>query len=327
MTPLTSVRVNNDLAPEVLVELARRADVGGLDQLWLSHDIGFESASVLVGLLAAHTERIRLGIGIANPYSQHPVELAMLAATSHRVSGGRFALGIGAGAEGFLRSVGIDRVRPLATTRAGVVAVRALLAGRSPAQVGLDGWSPGALLVKPEPEVPLYLGATGPRMRALAGELCDGVLALMLPPECHATVRAEVEAGFTEPRPSFDLPVCLWLSMSSDADAARVALAPKLALYGPELGPHVLTAAGLRASDFDPVRQALTDGGPTAAAAALTPEMVRLAVVGTPAEVVDRCRSLVAGGAQHLSFGPPLGPDPVEAVDQLVGTVVPALAH
>jgi len=327
MTLRTSVRVNNDLEPEVLVELARRADAGGIDQLWISHDLHLESAPALIGTLAAHTERIGLGIGIANPYTQHPAELAMLAATSHRLTGGRFALGIGAGAEGFLRSVGIDRERPLAVTRAAVVAVRALLDGRSPAQDGLPGWSHQAVLARPAPEVPLYLGATGPRMRALGGELCDGVLALMLPPEAHQRVRAEVEAGWTEPKPSFDLPVCMWLSMAADREAAHVALAPKLALYGPELGRHLLAAAGMAATDFAPAREALVTGGAAAAAAALTPRMLRLAVVGTPTEVVVRCRSLVSGGAQHLSFGPPLGPDPVEAVDELVETVLPSLAH
>ncbi|MEZ4555878.1 MAG: hypothetical protein R2851_06075 [Caldilineaceae bacterium] len=49
--------------------------------------------------------------------------------------------------------------------------------------------------------------------------------------------------------------------------------------------------------------------------------MLRIGVVGTPADVIARLEPLVAAGATHLSFGPPLGPDPVAAV-RLLGDVV-----
>ncbi|MEZ4609932.1 MAG: hypothetical protein R2838_06740 [Caldilineaceae bacterium] len=49
--------------------------------------------------------------------------------------------------------------------------------------------------------------------------------------------------------------------------------------------------------------------------------MLRIGVVGTPADVIARLEPLVTAGATHLSFGPPLGPDPVAAV-RLLGDVV-----
>jgi len=66
---------------------------------------------VLAGALAARTERIGLGIAVMNPYSVHVSELAMVAATAQEVSGGRFLLGLGAGAEQFLGWAGLARPR------------------------------------------------------------------------------------------------------------------------------------------------------------------------------------------------------------------------
>jgi 5,10-methylenetetrahydromethanopterin reductase len=49
--------------------------------------------------------------------------------------------------------------------------------------------------------------------------------------------------------------------------------------------------------------------------------MLRIGIVGQPADVIERLEPLVASGARHLSFGPPLGPKPVEAV-ALLGQVI-----
>ena len=49
--------------------------------------------------------------------------------------------------------------------------------------------------------------------------------------------------------------------------------------------------------------------------------MVRIGVVGTAGDVIERLEPLVAAGVEHLSFGPPLGPDRLEAV-RLLGEVL-----
>ena len=90
-----SVRVNNDLSVAELTSLAVAAEAAGFDQVWVSNDLFLRSAPVLAATLAARTSRIALGIGVMNPYSVHPAELAMMAATLQEASGGRFLLGIG----------------------------------------------------------------------------------------------------------------------------------------------------------------------------------------------------------------------------------------
>ena len=109
-----SLRVNNDLTLAQYVALAEAAERWGFDQLWVSDDLFFRSAPVIVSVLATVTRHIEIGTGILNPYTIHPSELAMLAATLDELSGCRFNLGLAAGAPRFLRWAGIEQTQPLA---------------------------------------------------------------------------------------------------------------------------------------------------------------------------------------------------------------------
>ena len=320
-----SVRVNNDLSFAELLALAEAAERADFDQLWVSNDLFLRSAPVLAGALAARTGRIGLGIAVMNPYSVHVSELAMAAATVQEVSGGRFLLGLGAGAEQFLGWAGIARTRPLATTRTALAALRALLGHRDVDASLLPGWfGPDSVLKFGVPRpVPVYVGAMGPKMLEMAGRHADGVLPLLYPPECYAVVRQQVLAGAAPGRRAVDLPACFWVSLSGDPAAARAALAEKLAYYGPSIPADVLAPAGLRPQDFGPAA-ALAHGG-QAAAGLIDDRMLALGVAGDAADVLARCRALRRLGARHLSFGPPLGPDPVTAIRLLGDAVLPAL--
>jgi 5,10-methylenetetrahydromethanopterin reductase len=283
----------------------------------------------LVAAALGLTRRIRLGIGIMNPYSAHPAEIAMHAATLQEFSGGRFLLGIGSGAEEFLAWAGLPRPSPLSTTRAAVLACRVLLAGGRPADGAVSGgWQAQAHLRWTGPAVPVYLGAMGPKMLALAGEVADGALGLSFPPERAASAAAIVRSAAAEARrdpAALDVPACFWCSIDDDPERAAAALADKLAYYGPSLSSIQLADAGLRPTDFGPAASALEQGNAAAARGLITSEMLRLGVHGNAATVIDRCRGLTAAGATHLSFGPPLGPDPVAAVALLGRDVIPAL--
>jgi 5,10-methylenetetrahydromethanopterin reductase len=321
----TSVRLNNDLDVDTFVALAGAAEEAGFDQVWISHDLFWRSAPVLLAAAAVATERISLGIGIANPYSAHPAEIAMSAATLQELTRGRFLLGLGAGAEAFLGWAGITRPQPLARTREAVLACRALLAREAPS---CPGWQPEGHLRWPGPPVPVYLGVMGPRMTALAGEVADGVLALSYPPERAArsasVVREAALAAGRDPD-ALDVPACFWVSVDDDLDRARAELAAKLAYYGPSISAPLLAEAGLAPEDFLPAMRALETDGPAAAARLVTDEMLQLGIAGDASAVVARCAGLVAAGATHLSFGPPLGPDPLAAVRLLGSAVLPRL--
>jgi 5,10-methylenetetrahydromethanopterin reductase len=323
-----SLRLNNDLSVAQFGELAAAADEAGFDQVWVSHDLFWRSAPVLVAAAASVTRRIRLGIGIMNPFSAHPSELAMHAATLQELSGGRFLLGLGAGAEDFLAWAGLERPRPLSATRDAIVACRALLARERPSD-SLGGWQPEAHLRFDGPPVPIYLGAMGQKMLALGGEVADGVLGLSFPPErataSAAVVRTAAVAAGRGPD-AVDVPACFWCSIDEDQDRAAAPLAEKLAYYGPSISAAQLADAGLTPADFRPAAEALERGDAARARALITPQMLRLGIFGDAAAIIQRCQALQAAGAAHLSFGPPLGPDPVAAVTRLGREVLPALS-
>jgi 5,10-methylenetetrahydromethanopterin reductase len=104
--------------------------------------------------------------------------------------------------------------------------------------------------------------------------------------------------------------------------AARRVLAQKIAYYGHALGPLIYDRLGLTRDDFRPIEVAMMVEQDAEKAIALVDErMLRIGVVGNPHEVIERLEPLVAAGARHLSFGPPLGPDLLVAV-QLLGQVI-----
>ena len=326
-----SLRLNNDLPLAEYVTLARTAEAAGFDQLWVSNDLFLRSAPVVLGAMAHVTRRLELGTGILNPHTIHPAELAMLAATLDELTGSRFNLGLGAGAADFLAWVGLADPRPVGALRETIEGVRRLLGGQTLAPGGrfLRG-SPEAYLRFRAPRVtPIYVGAMGPQLLGLAGELADGVLPLLLPPEHYFTVRPLIEAGRVRRAPErgpLDLAACVWVSVAEDGAAARHALAEKIAYYGQALGDLIHARLGVTRETFAPItRTAMVDRDLGRAASMVTDPMLAIGVAGPPERVVERLRPLVDAGVRHVSFGPPLGPDPVRAVELLGERVLPPL--
>jgi 5,10-methylenetetrahydromethanopterin reductase len=326
-----SLRLNNDLRPADYIALARAAERHGFDQIWISHDLFLRSAPVLLTAVVQATERIEVGAGVMNPHTVHPAELAMLAATLDELSGGRFNLGLGAGAADFLAWIGVEDAQPATTVRQAIEAIRAWLGGgRAPAGRFVRDASAAYLRFTPPRVCPIYLGGMGPAMLRLAGELADGALPLLFPPEHWSTVRPLIDEGCRR-RPGslgeLDLAACIWVSLADDAAAARRALAEKIAYYGHALGPLIYERLGVSRDDFEPIERAVTvDRDLDRAQAMVDERMLRIGVAGRPATLLQRLRPLIAAGARHISFGPPLGPDPLRAVELLGREVLPALS-
>ena len=318
-----SVRFNNDLPVAQYAELAQRAEDVGFDAFWVSDDLFFRSVWVILAAAARATSRIELGTCIVNPFTQHPAEIAMAAAALDELTGGRTLLGISSGADEFLSWVGIRAEHPVTAVSETISTLRSLFAGEP-----VQGWNDAAYLRFPVArQVPLYVGAMSPRMLELIGAAADGGLPLVFPPEHFAEVLQHVERGATRAGRDLaqvDLAACIWCSVSSDQATAEHALAEKVAYYGYSLSPLILARLGLIRADFGPIREALMLQRDVEKAVALvTPEMLRIGVAGTANDLLPRLEHLVALGATHLSFGPPLGPDPLEAIEVLGCDVLP----
>ncbi|MYA94455.1 MAG: LLM class flavin-dependent oxidoreductase [Chloroflexi bacterium] len=324
-----SLRFNNDLPVRDYMRYARAAEAAGFDQFWVSNDLFLRSASVILTAIATATERIQIGSCIFNPYTLHTAELAMFAATLDEYSDGRFLLGLSAGAADFLRWLGIEQGLPRTTVVEAAQAINKLTAGENAQTQGKAlQWTNEAWLRFPvRRRVPIYLGAMSPRMLEEIGALADGGLPLLFPPEHYAGVLPHIQRGLARAGRSLadiDLAACIWCSVADDQRAAEATLAEKIAYYGHAMSPLILSRLGLSRADFEPIRRAWhVEGDVAKARDMVTPAMLRIGIAGTDSDLIERLEGLVAMGARHISFGPPLGPDILAAIQTLGRQALP----
>ena len=326
-----SVSLNSGHGPtSEAVKLAVLAEKNGLECVWYCQDLFQRDVWVFLTAAATHTKRIDLGTGIVTPYTVNPAELAMHAATLDEYSGGRVRLGVSVGAVEFLRWVGIEARRPLSAMRESIEIIRRLLKGERVEHDGrvFRGWTRDAYM-RFEPlrdRIPVYLGAQSRRMLELTGEIADGGLPLLFPPEYIEDVLGHISRGAARAgRRIEDIDVigCIWFSVSDDPEAAMEALRGLVSFYGPHLAPEMIGKVGLRPEDFDPIREALSAQDFERARALVTDEMARIAIHGTPEDCVERIDQLIGKGLTHVRFGPPLGPDPGETIRLIGEDIIP----
>jgi 5,10-methylenetetrahydromethanopterin reductase len=316
------IRFNSDSGNiREVVRWAQLAEELGFDDFWYCQDLMKRDAWVALTAVAAATSRIRVGTCIVNPFSASPAEIAMAAASLQEYSGGRFVLGIGPGDPPYLGWVGQRQARPVGGLAAAVGLLRRLLRGEPAGAVGAPfaGWQPDARLrfELPAQPVPIYIGGQGPRALELMGELADGGLPILFPPETIGGVRERVAAGAARAGrdlAGFDLAACVWWSVAASRREAEDALRYLVAYYGPSLRAETLAPIGLHPDDFAPVRAAWQAGDMARAMGLLTPPMFRLAIYGDPEEMLERLRWLAACGVTQINIGPPLGPDRAAAL-------------
>ncbi|MFN8521583.1 MAG: LLM class flavin-dependent oxidoreductase [Chloroflexota bacterium] len=324
-----SVRFNNDLPVSAYPRLAQAAEAAGFDQFWVSDDLFLRSAWIILSAAAQATSRIQIGTCIVNPYTMHPAEMAMAAATLAELSSGRFCLGISSGAGDFLEWIGVQPTMPVASVVETAAAVRALLDGQRGAQSGrfIRGWTDDAYMRFPTPQVPIYIGAMSPNMLRAIGSVADGGLPLLFPPEHFQTVIGYVRDGAAAAGRSLDdvdVAACVWCSIDPDRDAAEAVLRDKIAYYGHALGPLIYERLGVSREEFEPIEAAVQrDRDLGRARAMVTPAMLRIGLIGTGRDLIPRLEALVSMGVRHLSFGPPLGPDPERAIHVLGSEIMP----
>ena len=256
----TFISPGGDLA--AAVDLARRAETLGYDSVWVTHGLGRDSFLVLNAYGAA-TARIGLGNGVVPIYPRHPVAMAQAALTLSELSGGRFRLGLGVSHRASMEAMmGLAVVEPLAVMREYVAVLRGALG----AGAAFEGkfyrvhWS--LALPKRPPAPPIYLAALGPKMCELAGEIADGVILWLCPPDYVRDVaRPAIERGRRRAGKTldgFEIVASVPLAVTDDAKTARAAFCGELARYAALPFYRAMMEAsglgdGLRAFDRDGV--------------------------------------------------------------------------
>jgi alkanesulfonate monooxygenase SsuD/methylene tetrahydromethanopterin reductase-like flavin-dependent oxidoreductase (luciferase family) len=219
---------------DVIVRAAVLADQLGYETFAVPEGWGLDSVPVLTEI-ALRTTRIQVASGVLSVWGRTPASLAMTAATLGQVSGGRFALGLGAStralAEGF-HDVPFEH--PAEKLRDTVTKVRALLNGR-PAQLSqVRAARPLTLGQPPAPEVPIWVGALGERTTRVAAQLGDGWIPAFvtrddLPARTARLIRLRATAApDAQPLTVASGPIA---AAAEDADVARGIVATCLAWY------------------------------------------------------------------------------------------------
>lgn len=235
-----------------LFELADRLE---FDQIWSAEAYGSDAWTPLAWW-GSRTRHIKLGTAVSQLSARPPVTLAMTAMTMDHLTQGRVLVGVGTSnpqvVEGWY---GQPYPRPLERTREYIEILRKVIARAKPVeydgkhyQLPLKGGGEaggGTGLGKPlrsilhpyRTEIPIYLGAEGPKNVALGAEIADGWNVIFFSPKMNDFYAAALAEGFgrsgaRHTAETFDV-VGGPLAIIPDDDLERAAdaLRPTLALY------------------------------------------------------------------------------------------------
>ena len=311
------------------IELVRYAEQRGFESAWVCETRLVRDAMTPLAAFSQATSNIRLATGVVNNWTRTAGLMAMTLATLHELSGGRVMMGIGAYWDPLARNQGIRRRKHLSAMREYVTVVRRLLAMET---VTYDGevvkvqdlrLDLGEGTAREAKDVPIYIGATGPRMLELAGEIGDGVFHNFFTSVGYLQQSLQrVEAGAMRAGRSMkeiDMPQMLAVAMSGDAEAARDAARHAVTMY---LGqqPHIGKASGVSERVIQSVHDAMggwppKEGGIEAAMSLVGDDIVDLlSVAGTPAMCRERVQEYVDAGASYPVLCP-LTPNIREIID------------
>jgi 5,10-methylenetetrahydromethanopterin reductase len=235
------------------LEYVRYAESRGFEAVWQAESRLVRDAIVPMAAYAAVTERIKVGSGVINNWTRNIGLLAATFLTLDDLAPGRVICGIGAWWDPLARNVGIDRRNALQAMRETVDVLRRLLAMERVTFHGefhhVEGIELDVVHGRREPRgVPIYIGATGPKMMELTGEIADGVvLNYCVPPEYNREALEQLTAGARRAGRALDdldrpqLVVCsVDLDREKALDTTRELLTQYLAQQ-----PHIAKASGV----------------------------------------------------------------------------------
>ena len=285
--------------PPVSRRQSQEAERLGFDSIWTAEAYGSDVLTPLAWW-GAKTSRVKLGTAIMQMSARQPAAAAMAAMTLDHLSGGRVILGLGVSGPQVVEGwYGMPFEKPLARTREYIAIVRSIFAREGP--VTAPGphyplpYPGGTGLGKPlksaihplRSDIPIYLGAEGPKNVALAAELCDGWLALFFSPDQRGHLprgpRGGLRARGRPPELSDDFEVAATVPLIpiDDVEQAADMLRPMYALYFGGMGAkkvnfhaNVAIRMGYEA-EVDKIQELYLDGKKDEAAAAIPPSSSR----------------------------------------------------
>jgi len=234
--------------PPNAIELVAEAERLGFDSVWTAESYGSDALTPLAWW-GARTEKVRLGTSLCQLSARTPTAMAMAAQTMDHLCGGRFVLGLGVSGPQVVEGwYGQSFAKPLARTREYISVVREVLSREGP--VTNDGphyplpYPGGTGLGKPlksivhplRADIPIIMGAEGPKNIALAAEIADGWFPIFFSPRAMKSFESSLAEGFARPgarhgAEDFEVLAFAPTIVADDIEAAADSFRPYLALY------------------------------------------------------------------------------------------------
>jgi alkanesulfonate monooxygenase SsuD/methylene tetrahydromethanopterin reductase-like flavin-dependent oxidoreductase (luciferase family) len=176
MTIDISVELSHVCPLEEISEHAAALESLGYYRVWVPDTIVSPwEAWLAAAIIVQHTRCLKIGLGVTNPYTRHPMVVAQMASTMQHLSAGRLAMSIGKGIPRLLEKAGIDQ--HASAVAECITVLRDLIAGERASIEGeafrIDGLR--IRLLPPDKNVPIYLAAMSAASWKTALRVADGV--------------------------------------------------------------------------------------------------------------------------------------------------------
>jgi 5,10-methylenetetrahydromethanopterin reductase len=315
------------------VDMAVATEKLGLGSVWFAEDYFFRGGIPYMAAAAMATERVRIGLGVVNPYSRHPALIAMEFATIDEMSNRRAVFGLGSGVPFWMQQMGYPVKKPLSRTKECVELIRKIMTGES---ISFEGefftTKDVKLIFKPVREdAPIYLAFEGKMGLKLAGEVGDGViLSIFNTPSYVKWAWERIELGAKEVGKSiedFEMVSYLPMAIDDDTDKAISLARDLMKLYLPhsQAGGPLMEHAGISEKETLAFREA--DAAGRDVGELITDKMVvTLGVVGDTESCTKQLQEIVDAGANTVVAFPLPGTDPVKIAEVLAKEIGPNLS-
>ena len=289
--------------PSDPIDLVLEAERLGYDSAWTAEAYGSDAFSPLCWL-GARTSRIKLGTAVVQLSARTPACVAMTAATIDHLSNGRLILGLGVSGPQVVEGwYGQPFPRPLERTREYIEIIRRILRREEPLEFqgkqyqvpypgGTGMGKPLRLIVHPlRSDIPIYMGAEGPKNVALATEIADGWLPIFYSPYRTEMYR-EPLSGMRE---GFEIACPVTVVLNDDVEQALSMVKLYLSFYiggmgAPQQNFHLnlIRRMGFEA-EAEKVQALFMDGKRQEAQAAVPDALAdEISLVGPPDRIRDR---------------------------------------
>ena len=309
------------------VELAKATEAVGLGSVWFAEDYFFRGGIPYMAAGSMATEKIRIGLGVVNPYSRHPALAAMEFATIDEMCNKRAVFGLGSGVPFWMDQMGLWDKKPISRTKESIEVIRKIMTGESVTHKGKYFETKAVQLVfKPvRKEAPIYLAFEGKQGMKLAGEIGNGaIMSIFCTPGYTKFAWERVEAGAKEAGKSLDdfemvgyLPVVIDEDLDKAYDTVREF--SKLYLPHSQAGGPLMEHAGVRPEDTMAFSEAAEKGDDARLGELITDKMLQeLCVVGDVESCIKQIQDMIDAGANTPVAFPVPGTNPIETA-RLIG--------